>query len=60
MSTAAESGSVQGILRLGNAFCEAQALFTAVELDVFTAHSRRCRHSAGHPGPGWAARPRAA
>lgn len=29
--------SAQGILRLGNAFCQAQALLTAVELDLFTA-----------------------
>lgn len=29
--------SAQRILRLGNAFCEAQALLTAVELDLFSA-----------------------
>ncbi|GAA3083752.1 methyltransferase [Streptosporangium carneum] len=35
-STAPDVGSAQGILRLGNAFCQAQALLTAVELDLFT------------------------
>lgn len=35
--TAPDIGSVQGILRLGNAYCEAQALLTAVELGLFTA-----------------------
>ncbi len=36
MSTAPDIGSVHGILQLGNAFCQAQALLTAVELDLFT------------------------
>ncbi|MER5424672.1 methyltransferase [Streptosporangium roseum] len=36
VSTAPDIGSVHGILRLGNAFCQAQALLTAVELDLFT------------------------
>ncbi|MFD8561024.1 methyltransferase [Streptosporangium canum] len=36
VSTAPGIGSVHGILRLGNAFCQAQALLTAVELDLFT------------------------
>jgi SAM-dependent methyltransferase len=36
MSTAPGIDTVQGILRLGNAFCEAQALLTAVELDLFS------------------------
>jgi len=31
------AGSAERILRLGNAFCEAQALLTAVELDLFSA-----------------------
>jgi SAM-dependent methyltransferase len=31
-----DTSSVAGILRLGNAFTEAQALLTAVELDLFT------------------------
>jgi len=35
--TASGIDSAQGILRLGNAFGEAQALLTAVELDLFTA-----------------------
>jgi SAM-dependent methyltransferase len=35
--TASAIENVQGILRLGNAFCEAQALLTAAELDLFTA-----------------------
>ncbi|WP_242614162.1 acetylserotonin O-methyltransferase [Actinomadura roseirufa] len=36
-SAAPDIGTAQGILRLGNAYCEAQALLTAVELDLFTA-----------------------
>jgi SAM-dependent methyltransferase len=36
-NTAPELGSAHGILRLGNAFSEAQALLTAVELGLFTA-----------------------
>ncbi len=36
MSTAPDIGSVHGILQLGNAFGQAQALLTAVELDLFT------------------------
>jgi SAM-dependent methyltransferase len=36
MSTAPEIDTAQGILRLGNAFCMAQALLTAIELDLFT------------------------
>ncbi|MEQ4723327.1 methyltransferase [Nonomuraea sp. B19D2] len=34
--TRSAPGSVHDILRLGNAFCEAQALLTAVELNLFT------------------------
>lgn len=36
VSTVRDTGSVHDILRLGNAYCEAQALLTAVELDLFT------------------------
>lgn len=36
-STAPDLGSAQGILRLGNAYCEAQALLSAVQLGLFTA-----------------------
>lgn len=37
----ADTGSAEAILRLGNAFCESQALLTAAELDVFGAlHGR--------------------
>jgi len=36
VNAAFDTGSVQGILRLGNSFCEAQALLTAVELNLFT------------------------
>lgn len=36
VDVASDTDSVQGILRLGNAFCEAQALLTAVELNLFT------------------------
>jgi SAM-dependent methyltransferase len=35
--TGSVNGSAQRILRLGNAFCEAQSLLTAVELDIFGA-----------------------
>ncbi|MCW2881631.1 MAG: O-methyltransferase family protein [Sphaerisporangium sp.] len=35
-STAPEIDSAHGILRLANAFCDAQALLTAAELDLFT------------------------
>lgn len=34
-STAADTGTAAGILRLGNRFCDAKALLTAVRLDVF-------------------------
>jgi SAM-dependent methyltransferase len=34
--TAAVTGSAGAILRLGNAFCDAQTLLTAVELDLFS------------------------
>ena len=33
---APDVGTAAGILRLGNAFCDAKALLTAVELDLFT------------------------
>ncbi|GLW06783.1 O-methyltransferase [Microtetraspora sp. NBRC 13810] len=36
-STAPDVNSAQGILQLGNAFAQAQAVLTAVELDLFTA-----------------------
>lgn len=36
MDPAFDTSSVQGILRLGNAFSEAQTLLTAVELNLFT------------------------
>jgi 2-polyprenyl-3-methyl-5-hydroxy-6-metoxy-1,4-benzoquinol methylase len=34
--TVPDVGTAKGILRLGNAFCDSQALLTAAELDVFT------------------------
>jgi hypothetical protein len=37
VTTASDLSTPQSILRLGNAFCEAQALLTATELDLFTA-----------------------
>lgn len=36
-STAPDVGTPAGILRLGNAFCDAKALLTAVELDLFSS-----------------------
>ncbi|HEY2694348.1 MAG TPA: methyltransferase [Pseudonocardiaceae bacterium] len=36
-TTAADTSTPAGILRLGNAFCDAKALLTAVELGLFTA-----------------------
>jgi SAM-dependent methyltransferase len=35
-STPLDVGTAAGILRLGNAFCDAKALLTAVELDLFS------------------------
>ncbi|MEV7603574.1 methyltransferase [Kitasatospora sp. NPDC089797] len=35
-TTAPDVSTAAGILRLGNAFCDAKALLTAVELDLFT------------------------
>lgn len=35
--TVADTGSAEGIARLGNAFCQAQAVLTAVDLGLFTA-----------------------
>ncbi|MWK36728.1 methyltransferase [Actinomadura sp. J1-007] len=37
VTAAPDTGTAHGILRLGNAYCEAQALLTAVELGLFTA-----------------------
>ncbi|QMU78172.1 methyltransferase domain-containing protein [Streptacidiphilus sp. PB12-B1b] len=42
-TNAPDIGTAAGILRLGNAFCDAKALLTAVELDLFT-------HLHGAPG----------
>ncbi|MDJ0345996.1 methyltransferase [Streptomyces sp. H10-C2] len=36
-STAADAGTAAGLLRLGNQFCDAKALLTAVRLDLFGA-----------------------
>lgn len=40
-NTAGDTGTPAGILRLANAFCDAKALLTAVELGLFTTLSAR-------------------
>ncbi|GAA2150465.1 methyltransferase [Kitasatospora kazusensis] len=44
---APDVGTAAGILRLGNAFCDAKALLTAVELDLFTQLHKAPGGSAG-------------